>query len=421
MLLNRYKIANAKSTAAVKNDRGALALAATMLLLVFFGALGMGVDVAMWRAQHQQLQSAADSAAMAAMLAKIEGYSEDEIVAIAWQRAVAEGYTGDQGDFTVYLPPVDPEFADKNAVQIILSLALKRYFTGSFMEEAPQGGASAIAMSTEYDGSCVLALDTSDRGTLRVIGSADVRFVNCEGSTNSTNGHAVAVQGTATLSASCLSLVGALEDGRGAALGCSDPHENVAPLDDPFRFLRVPAASGACLEGPGSGRGHGAVTEAQILPGRYCGGLNLSGPTVAAPGTYIIDGGLLNISADASLAGIGVTFILTNGARASITGNPQINIMAPAAGEFAGVLFYADPEDDGLRHQVMASAASTLEGLIYMPEQHVEYSSGALITPRCTLIVAQTIEFQDDSSLADDCAYLGMQASLSRAKVALVK
>lgn len=420
-MFSKRNITDQKATRPTGNDRGALALAATMLLMVFIGALGLGVDVSVWRTERQELQSAADSAAISAMLAKIAGYSDEEIYALAWARAQSAGYTGEEDDFALHLPPVDPDFSAANAVQVVLNQAFSRYFTGPFMEEDPLATASAIAMSTDFDGACVLALDPSGRNSFHVIGNADVRLVGCEASVNSSSDAALRVQGQAYLSASCVSLVGALEDGRGTSLECSAPHEHVAPMDNPFTFLTVPDhAALPCLEGPSGGKGKGAG-ETQILPGRYCGGLNLSGPTVAAPGTYIIDGGQLNISADASLIGIGVTFVFTNGARASITGNAQVNISAPTSGDFAGVVMFADEEDDGLKHLIMASSASTFEGLLYFAEQELEYSAGGLLTPRCTLIVAQAIEFQDDSALADDCDYLNMQASLSRATVALVK
>src|SRR3546814_7610700 len=61
-----------------------------------------------------------------------------------------------------------------------------------------------------------------------------------------------------------------------------------------------------------------------LQPGRYCGGLRISGTADFAPGVYIIADGDFAIGSQAVITGEEVTFVLT-GATPSSIGNVTIN------------------------------------------------------------------------------------------------
>jgi len=83
-------------------------------------------------------------------------------------------------------------------------------------------------------------------------------------------------------------------------------------------------------------------------PGVYCGGISASsGANVTfTPGTYVLNGGGLNVSAGSTLNGTSVTFYNTGDnktfGRISISGGTMGSLTAPRSGPMEGMLFFQD-------------------------------------------------------------------------------
>jgi hypothetical protein len=126
------------------------------------------------------------------------------------------------------------------------------------------------------------------------------------------------------------------------------------------------------------------------------------------PGTYIILGGTLEARGGAVLSGNGVTIYLTSDAShpydgIRINGGSTVSLSAPAAGPYAGVLFFEDRNaPTGYTHYMTGSASTRFEGAVYLPRNEMKYSGGSSGVSPYTVLVADTIEFTGHSYFEDN-------------------
>jgi hypothetical protein len=67
-----------------------------------------------------------------------------------------------------------------------------------------------------------------------------------------------------------------------------------------------------------------------------------------------------------------------------------------------GVLFYQDRNSpDNITHNISGGATMSLEGIIYFPNQNLQFSGGTEIDPVTTVIVADTIDFVGNTNIGD--------------------
>ena len=154
---------------------------------------------------------------------------------------------------------------------------------------------------------------------------------------------------------------------------------------------------------------------------RFCGGLKLLGTVDLDPGLYIVDGGDFELRSKTVARGSGVTFYLTNGARAVINGGATLDLEAPTSGPFAGVIIFGSRGDAGVTHRINGNAASILNGAVYAPASSVEYSGNFGGSGGCTQIVVDRITFTGNSELAVDCQAAGTRDVLANRKVTIVE
>src|SRR5829696_4046397 len=96
-----------------------------------------------------------------------------------------------------------------------------------------------------------------------------------------------------------------------------------------------------------------------------------TGTATLAPGMYVIKDGPLNISSQAFVNGQGVTFFLTgNNAGFGINGGGAVNLAAPTAGQFVGILIMQDRNaNPGGSNTLSGGSETALRGAIYTPTQ----------------------------------------------------
>jgi hypothetical protein len=74
----------------------------------------------------------------------------------------------------------------------------------------------------------------------------------------------------------------------------------------------------------------------------------------------------------------GVTFYFTNGATVSMTGTPDVYLTAPNSGQYAGILFYQDPNDTN-GPSIGGDASSFFDGVLYFPTAEVTFYGNSSI------------------------------------------
>jgi hypothetical protein len=157
---------------------------------------------------------------------------------------------------------------------------------------------------------------------------------------NSSSGTALSGNGTPTLRASEIDIVGGYSFS--GTLSPNPPTTNIPPRADPLASLSAPTVSAGCDFSAGSYSG-------TINPGIYCGGIHVGNTTVTMnAGTYILKGGAISTqSANSHIQGTGVfiynTYDATHPYTAfDIRANSTASLTAPVTGTYAGILIFED-------------------------------------------------------------------------------
>ena len=399
-----------------QDRRGNMAIMFGLTAPLIVGAVGLGVETGYWYLLDRQIQTAADLAAYAATVEKRGGASLEMLTATAHTELAEQGFDATLGTVTVNSPPLSGAFRDARSVEVILTLPVERLFSALFVDDDLTLTARGVAHYEEGGSACILSLNREAMGGVKFAGSAQMNMTGCNVMSNSLHERAVVVSGAAQVQVSCALAVGGIDATDGLSLAsCPQPMTQAAPAVDPFAGLAEPAVAGSCKNFP-NGNGNASLT-----PGRYCGGANLKGQVSLAPGIYVIDGGTLRISANASLAGAGVTLFLTNNAKLDINGSASIDLAAPTSGPYKGLVFWSDADNAPDIVKFNGSATSKLTGTIYLPSGVADFVGSFSGTDGCMHVVAQAVAFSGDTTIQSDCTAHGMSGIALPGRVLLVE
>jgi Flp pilus assembly protein TadG len=156
---------------------------------------------------------------------------------------------------------------------------------------------------------------------------------------------------------------------------------------------------------------------AVVRPGTFDGGIRIACDTIFTTGVYILNGGGLDINGNNVVTGSGVMFVLKNGADIKINGGANINLTAIQASELiargisaeeasklAGMLIFEDRNSSGSKSNSLNGNANTvLNGKIYLPKSHIDFSGTASVTAQCLMVAAATIRFVGNSNMSTFC------------------
>jgi Flp pilus assembly protein TadG len=380
--------------------KGNVAVIVALSAPLVAGGAAFGVESGYWYFDQLRMQQAADAAAYAAALENRAGNSSATIIAAAQAAATANGFNAATDTLTVNTPPTSGSNQNDRSVEVKLARTETRYFSGLFVNTPAVVRGRAVATYETAANACILALDKGASRAVEFSGSSTVSLNGCNVMSDSIADDSVYSQGASAVSAPCLMSAGGASINASVTLtACSAPITQMAPVRDPFKDLAEPDNVGACRSTSGQ----------TLQPGRYCGGLNMSGTKNLKPGVYIIDGGTLRANGSSNISGSGVTFYLTNGADLSFNGNASLQLSAPTTGTYAGILFFGGRANSG-NVTFNGTAGSSLTGAIYFPNQSVSYLGDMQGTNGCTQVVARTVAWSGNASLAVDCSAFGMSA-----------
>lgn len=413
-----------KRPRSLRADRGGVtAVLFALTLPILVGFLGIGIEVAFWFMLDRDVQSIADMSAVGGAYEKREGGSAIGIATTATAEATRNGYAAGNYTIDVNTPPNTGSFSgNTDAVEVILTRKVDSLFAGAVLGQGKVITISASAVAEVKGGgtACVLSLDTSGPG-VTVSGNGDVVFDGCQVAANSSDSDALTVSGVGDLITDCYSVAGGVQDAGGLTTdpGCYGV-TGMPPMADPYAGMTAP--NDACDSG---GYTHNTTTTVAI-GGTYadpyviCGTLWVKQGEVALdPGIYVIDGGDLKVNSTGTLSGTGVTIILKNGAQINKINGGTVQLSAPvssAAGQYVGILFFQDPATSpectgNSCNHINGNSTSTLEGVIYMPNQEVYLNGGNLSTAKCLQVVAKRVAFSGNNDMLannTNCAAIGV-------------
>ena len=429
--------------------RGQALLMMTLSLVALFGLLGLVVDVG-W-AHFRQL--AAQSAAEAAALAAIEAAAAGSSVACG-SHGIACGTETCIG--TVPRPPSDnlqhgclyavvngfpgtaPTGVEMSAgsgpaAPTAPHVGVRYWVTARAWQRLPQLFSAVLGHRTmtvaarataglfiDGESACLYVLDPAARSAFAASGGAIVTATGCDLYVASRDSEAMGVSGGARVSADAIQVVGWYrQTGAGSSISPEPVKASVAE-EDPFAQLPAPDMGGCDHDGWHIS-GEAAAT---LEPGVYCGGITIGSDAAVTmkPGTYILNGGGMTVSGQATLSGTGVTIFNTgqgsSPAGVKFTGGGEIHLSAPDAGTYKGILFYQDramrdqPESD-----FAGGSAMHLNGSVYIPNAGIRFAGGS--DADFTALVVRTVSFTGNSQFKPDPS--GAHTGLARRTVALIE
>jgi Flp pilus assembly protein TadG len=389
------------------DDEGqALVLTAIGVMMLLLMA-AVGLDVGYLHYEKQQMQRAADAAAIAA--ATTLAYSGDFTDAALHDSAANGFINGSNGvTITVNNPPQtqnDPFYQNSNYVEVIVSKLQPTFFMKVDNLGLVNVRTRSVANVDGNASGCIYALDPTDSGSLLVDGNVSLSST-CGIYVESISDTALLQNGGAGQSGS-IAVSGPPNVGIGIVGNYSartitpTPIVGIPPFNDPLGTVPQPT-----LADCGTGTQQGTT----FNPGVYRGGISLSGSNTYTfnPGVYCIVGGGLNVSGMAQIVGSGVTFFMTYDtshayAGVNLGGTTATNISAPSSGAWKGILFF---QDRSVPINTSPSKSSTFDGsngasftgALYFPTTVVNFK-GTPGTASYTPIIGYQIHFKGNATM----------------------
>jgi hypothetical protein len=379
---------------------GAILILIGLLLPVFLGMMALAIDVGYMLVIKNKMQVAADSAALIAADSIQHGEGIDAAYAWALTATDANGYTDglDSTIVTITIPPggSDSYSENSNFVKVTVQHTTATFLAGFLGFASTLTSASAISGPAGLGNPCVLSLDTSSKGTIKVQGSSTVIATNCGIFANSNNANAIDCTGKSNhLNTTLLSVVGGIDTSNCDTSLSNSVNVNTPITIDPFIGFPVPSPSLPCTA---------INTSPKIInltPGTYCGTSMNSKTVNMAAGTYVIYGGGFSIGGDSSISGTGVT-IYNSGAGTTgdhaygsinLGGTGGVNLSAPLTGDYAGMLIYQNPLNSLPAIIGQGGSLVFLSGNSYFPSSKLTLSGGNTATYPIGSVVAKTVDF----------------------------
>ncbi len=387
-------------TGALVGDRaGGVLIYTAIVTPTLLGFTGLSVDVGLWQANKRVVQAAVDAAAIAGVLEVKRAGANGLIQAAAERDAATNGYNADGGDVLIFRYPPETGLAigDMSAIEVIIQRTAATFFSRLFLPNAVTISARAVARF-DIDDTCIWSLNPTMRGAVRIAGGAQVQL-GCGILINSSDTEALSQSGSSCLSASRLKVAG------GYTGDCLNPAPltGVNQIADPLADLQKPDyLAGVCDYDTKI-----VVNSGETLtlgPGVYCNDISIvsDGRIDFLPGVYILDGAGLNISAQASVTGDGVSFYLSENNKTnnniSIAGGATVQLSAPTDGDMAGVLFYQDRNSSSnITHSLAGGANMSLDGILYFPNNDLTFSGGSVLDASSSMLIANSVTFTGQS------------------------
>ena len=396
-----------------ENRAGNAAVLVALGMPALIGGAGFAVDTAQWYLWKRELQQAVDQGAYAGAKALSADASADTYSLRVTQEfdanlSITKDYASDP---TIEI--VDYAGGSDNSVlvraQVTRRLPFSSFLTGSATTVAVSAQAS-FAQGGEYS-ACIVSLAKEGGGTT-IGGNATIK-AKCGIAALSCSDDAITIGSNADVDTDIIVACGkvdAPEELRDKVVeGADNLYDEYADLDPPDDDRD---REYECT-------GKGKAKQASLLPGTY-DSLVVGCTTVLSSGIYVIDGGLLDLSANYNVTGTGVMFVLRNGAQVKLGGNGNGNSIrlspmtaadlvtagyADQADLLSDILIFEErdnnPGEPG--HIMNGNSNSIIEGLIYMPSGTLRINGTADVNSQCLLISAYRIDIRGGAKLETLC------------------
>ena len=98
------------------------------------------------------------------------------------------------------------------------------------------------------------------------------------------------------------------------------------------------------------------------------------------------------------MSGTGVTIYVETGA-VTMAGGATVSLSAPTTGYYQGILFYQDRANTN-EATLVGGASQQMNGVLYFPSAHLNYTGGSSTQATQTTIVSDTLTLVGNSNIA---------------------
>jgi hypothetical protein len=308
-------------------------------------------------------------------------------------------------------PSTGPNAANSAYVEAIVSKPEPTYFLRVLGVSTLTVSARAVA----YEGNgpnCIYVLNPSASGALSANGNVTIA-IGCGLLVDSSSSTGLSVVGHVSITASTIGIVGGYSAG-GSSTFTPTPKTGVIAASDPLAYVPAPTV-GSCAHTNFSLNGSNGSSGSpyQLYAGTYCGGITVHGNAVLNfnPGTYVLAGGGMSISANTTMTGTGITFYNTTGTGGygaiSFSGNGTANLSAPTSGPLAGILFFQDRSIPGTAagSTITGNSSSTFDGAIYFATTALSFG-GNSSSSGYSIVVANQLTVSGNASIGSNYSSL---------------
>ncbi len=377
------------------------------------GGAGYAVDTAQWYMWKRELQHSVDQAAYAGAWALARDSS-----ASSYQTRALQEYNANLSKISTFASAPAIRIAgyaggSNNSVVVSATASKLLPFSSFLTGRAASIRASAQASFAEgfsYN-ACVISLAQTGSGT--TIGGNATVHAQCGLAALSCSDDAIVIDGSAQVTTDSIVACGTVSV---PVANDNVTSEGVHGLSDFYADL-VPPTNNTTRTDACSGKGNNK--QASLQPGTYAG-LVVKCTTTLAAGIYVIDGGVLDLTANYNVTGTNVMFVLKNGAIMKFGGSGngnRVTLTPPTAANFAGtpyasmasrlagMLVFEDRNNNAPNpgHILNGNSNSLIEGLIYLPTGNLRINGTANVAAQCLQISAYTINILGNATLETLC------------------
>lgn len=386
------------------HQTGNAALVFSIAMPVLFGFVGVAVDMASLNQSKAQLQSVADSAALAAAREMRLGNAAQVTI-----DQVARNYVNSIIYSTTKLKSVETSTsipADFKNVTVTLVAPTSSLFATKIGIASSSISASARASVKGGAPLCMVMLKTNNfllGYGIKVEGNSSIAAPGCSLYSNEQHPGSLDINPAARISAATVCAVGGL---KGSSTSFTTPPQLDCPvMPDPLASRPDPVSNPKACDYNGKVVNGGVVT---LFPGVYCDGLKITGNAVVtlSPGIYTMRDngfgslGALVVSNGSVLKGVDVGFFFSgSGSYMDLQPTSTVDITAPRSGPMAGILLWEGNDAVWGWHKIESTQARNLLGTIYMPKSRLFITSPNPVGDQSayTIIVAGTLDVKNSN------------------------
>lgn len=387
-------------------------------LPALLGATGYGVDTAQMYMWQRELQHAVDQAAVGGAWAKAYDANANYQTRANQEFYANQQFTNDSGAPQVSLANYDG--GNQNSVLVQASVTRTLPFSGLLINHATTVVAraqAAFASGNKYN-ACLITLK-EDGTTFQIGGNATV-IANCGLGALSCDDNAITIGGSASVTTTSIATCGTVDVPEANRAAVS---EHVSGLSDAYSDIPIPVPDASTATRTYACAGKGNNKSANLLPGKYVGGIVVKCATTFAAGIYYIDGGTFDLSTNDPVVGTNVLFVLRKGATLKLGGqggNGSINLTPMQASNFLGTRYETDAarlskmlfiEDktgvsSPVSHTINGNSNLIIQGVLYLPNGNIKINGNSgTSSALCFQISAYTLDISGSAYLKTLCDY----------------